>query len=198
MTKRSAVEASTEERTAQKGRTWATRPNVLVCGTPGTGKTEMSAAIARKVKMQHLNVGDLAARLDAYDGWDEDRQCHILNEDRVLDEMEILVSKGGCVVDYHACDFFPERWFDLVLVLRATTEVLFDRLTARNYAHAKIQENLQCEIMQVLLDEARDNYPEPVVVEVQNNTRLDFDSTIDRVVRWHDQWLRDHAPPSST
>ena len=30
---------------------------------------------------------------------------------------EIELSEGGTVVDFHSCDFFPERWFDLVLVL---------------------------------------------------------------------------------
>ena len=38
------------------------------------------------------------------------------------------------VVDFHGADLFPERWFDLVLVLRANNTVLFDRLTERGYA----------------------------------------------------------------
>jgi adenylate kinase len=41
------------------------------------------------------------------------------------------VSDGGVVVDYHSCDFFPEDWFDLIVVLRTSTEVLFDRLEKR-------------------------------------------------------------------
>jgi hypothetical protein len=38
------------------------------------------------------------------------------------------------VVDYHSCDFFPERFFDLVLVMRVDNTTLFDRLTARSVA----------------------------------------------------------------
>lgn len=41
------------------------------------------------------------------------------------------MAEGGNVVDYHSCDFFPERWFDLVLVMRADNTTLYDRLTAR-------------------------------------------------------------------
>ena len=39
-----------------------------------------------------------------------------------------MLFRSGCIVDFHSCGFFPERWFDLVLVLRASTEALFDRL----------------------------------------------------------------------
>ena len=54
--------------------------------------------------------------------------------------------EGGIVVDYHACEFFPERWFDLVIVLRCDNTILFDRLTERNYPEKKIRENVECEI----------------------------------------------------
>lgn len=50
---------------------------------------------------------------------------------QLLDVMEPMMAEGGNVVDYHSCDFFPERWFDLVLVMRADNTTLYDRLTAR-------------------------------------------------------------------
>lgn len=191
--KRPAENGEAAVTTAQRSRTAASRPNILVTGTPGTGKTRLSEAIAASVHMTHLNVGDVAQRLSAYDGYDEERQCHILNEDKVLDDLEPLVAKGGYVVDYHASDLFPERWFDLVLVVRAKTDVLFDRLSARDYAPAKINENIQCEIMQVLLEEARGAYPAEVVVEVHNNTQEEMDAVLQRVLLWHQAWLRDNS-----
>ncbi|TPP63251.1 AK6 [Fasciola gigantica] len=45
--------------------------------------------------------------------------CHILDEDRVVDELEDYMMQGGQVVDYHSCDFFPERWFDASVRLQA-------------------------------------------------------------------------------
>ena len=36
---------------------------------------------------------------------------------QVCDELEDLMEEGGNIIDYHGCDFFPERWFDQVVVL---------------------------------------------------------------------------------
>ena len=59
-----------------------------------------------------------------------------------------------------SCDFFPERWFDLVLVLTCDNTALYDRLVERGYAAKKLEENVQCEIMQVVLQEAKESYAE--------------------------------------
>ena len=42
------------------------------------------------------------------------------------------MSEGGNVVDYHGCDFFPERWFHVVVVLRTDNTLLYDRLSKRS------------------------------------------------------------------
>lgn len=66
--------------------------------------------------------------------------------------------EGGYIVDYHGVDFFPERWFDAVFVLRCNNTILYDRLAARGYNEKKIRENVECEIFGVLLEEARESY----------------------------------------
>ena len=58
------------------------------------------------------------------------------------DELEEQMSRGGNIVDSHSIDYFPERWFDLVLVLRTNNTVLFDRLTKRGYSQKKVTENI--------------------------------------------------------
>ena len=50
---------------------------------------------------------------------------------QVVDELEEMMSEGGNVVEYHGCDFFPERWFDIVIVLRTDNTLLYDRLAKR-------------------------------------------------------------------
>lgn len=94
----------------------------------------------------------------------------IIDEDRLLDHMEDLLANGGCIVEHHSCDFFPERWFDLVVVLLTNNTLLFDRLTARGYPLSKVQENVECEIMQVILQEAHESYKPEVVMVLESET----------------------------
>ena len=130
------------------------RPNILVTGTPGTGKTTTASMIAEALGMKHLSVGEIIKENNCVDGRDEALQTDILDEDKLIDAMEPMIQDAaeegiGCVVDYHICEIFPERWFDLILVLRAQTDILFDRLTKRGYSELKRSENMESEIMQV-------------------------------------------------
>lgn len=51
--------------------------------------------------------------------------------DQLLDALEDEVPGGGFILDWHACDLFPESWIDLVVVLRVDSSTLYDRLKAR-------------------------------------------------------------------
>ena len=51
---------------------------------------------------------------------------------QVIDEMEETMSEGGNIVDYHSSEFFPERWFDIVFVLRTDNKTLYERLEKRS------------------------------------------------------------------
>ena len=133
------------------------RPNILVTGTPGVGKTATASLIAEALGLKHINVGDLIKQHKCHDGHDDTLDTHILDEDKLLDLMENMFKEcaddnKGIVADYHSCELFPERWFDLILVLRTKTDILYDRLTERGYSEKKRSENMEAEIMQVLLD----------------------------------------------
>jgi adenylate kinase len=174
------------------------RPNVLITGTPGVGKSSTAELMAETLGMQHVNVGDLINEHKCYEGRDEELDTNVLDEDKILDILEPIFEEAvengvSIVADFHVCEMFPERWFDLVLVLRARTEVLFDRLTERGYNEKKRQENMESEIMQVILEEAREAYDHDIVYEVPSNTVEDMESNVNRVKAWSKQWMADHA-----
>eukprot|EP00051_Salpingoeca_urceolata_P000440 m.34104 g.34104 ORF g.34104 m.34104 type:complete len:176 (-) comp10629_c0_seq1:125-652(-) len=166
----------------------AVPPNILVVGTPGTGKTTLCNELADRTDMSHIDVSELVKQRELYEGFDEEFQSYVIDEDKVLDEMEdesdLNITAGGKVVSYHGCDFFPERFFQLVVVLRTDNTVLYDRLAARGYSAHKIQENVQAEIMQVLLEEAHENYNPDIVVELQSDTPEDMEANLERIQSW--------------
>lgn len=63
----------------------------------------------------------------------------------------------------------------------------------RDYPEAKLQENLDSEIMEVLLQEARDSYDEEIIVELTSNTSDDMESNIERIESWIGHWKTNNA-----
>ncbi|QRW18953.1 adenylate kinase [Rhizoctonia solani] len=178
-------------------------PIIVITGTPGTGKST-----CRAVKEKGL-----------HEGFDEEWQSYIVDEDKVIDEIEPMTVNGGLILDWHTCDAFPERWVDLVVVLRCDHTKLWERLEARrvqalftpplcngltylgilrvrNYPLQKIQENNTSEIMQTVLDEAKSSYAEEIIVELKSENTEDLEANVSRICTWVDSWMKDHGGDS--
>ncbi|RKP06839.1 putative adenylate kinase isoenzyme 6 [Thamnocephalis sphaerospora] len=172
------------------------QPNILITGTPGTGKTTLSELAALALSFNHVNVSELVKERELHDGYDAEFDTYILNDDKLCDELEESLGTvaGGNVVDFHSCELFPERWFDLVVVLRTDNTVLYDRLAERGYSQRKITENIECEIMQVVSEEAHDSYKPEVVVELQSDSVEQMEANTEQISAWVAQW---HAKRSA-
>ncbi|KAM3967521.1 adenylate kinase isoenzyme 6 [Aphomia sociella] len=169
-----------------------TVPNILITGTPGVGKSTVSRLLADRLKFTWREVSKLAEEHNCLDEYDPEYQCPFLNEDKLLDIMEGMMSNGGNIVDYHGCDFFPERWFDGVFVIRTNNTVLYDRLTQRGYKGKKLEDNVQCEIFETLLEEAQSSYKPEIVNELQNDTQEQLETNINAIVEWIERWKEEN------
>lgn len=83
------------------------KPNILITGTPGTGKTVTASAAAEKIGFSYINIGDLVKEHNCHTGKDEKFDSYIVDDDKLLDVVDPLVSSGGCIVDYHDPGLFP-------------------------------------------------------------------------------------------
>ncbi|KAK2628593.1 hypothetical protein QTJ16_001696 [Diplocarpon rosae] len=191
------------------------QPNLIITGTPGVGKTTHCEILAQSTGLKHLSINDIIKERGCSDGFDEEFKSLIVDEDKLLDAIEDEVKQGGYIIDWHACDLFPKSWIDLVVVLRVYSTLLYDRLKARfasfasctfrygiaigadnscrDYPEVKLQANLDSEIMEVLLQEARDSYDEEIVVELTSNTSDEMESNIERLEVWVKRWREDHG-----
>ena len=62
--------------------------------------------------------------------------------------------------------------------------ILYKRLEERNYSQSKIQENVECEIMKMIAEEARQGYKEDVVVYLESNTVDDMENNSENIINW--------------
>ena len=65
-------------------------PNVLITGTPGTGKTTISKEVAEATGLNYINISELAKEHSFYCNYDTELQSWELDEDKVIDETVII------------------------------------------------------------------------------------------------------------
>jgi len=133
------------------------KPNIIVTGTPGVGKSSHCELLAQNTGLKHMSINGIVKEHGCHQGWDSDLESWIVDEDKVrttisdvlpvrdtltdgpcqlLDTIEAEVKEGGQIIDWHACDMFPRSWVDLVVVLRTDSTLLYDRLASRSVANA--------------------------------------------------------------
>lgn len=179
-------------------------PNILITGTPGTGKTAHCEALMELAAgLTHVDVNEVAKRENLYAGFDDARQAHVLDDDKVVDALDELLKGGGKVVDTHSLvDYMPERFFDLVVVLTTDNTLLYDRLAKRGYPVAKISENVQAEIMKVIEGEALESYAQEAVQVLKSDGVADLESNVARIAAWAEAWVKGQpdaeAAPATT
>ncbi|KAI4135413.1 MAG: hypothetical protein LQ347_000706 [Umbilicaria vellea] len=173
------------------------RPNIIITGTPGVGKTSHCELLVQATSLNHLSINKIVIERACHHGWDNEFKSWMVDEDKLLDSIEDEVKAGGYIIDWHACDLFPKSWIDLVVVLRTESTQLYDRLKARDYPEQKLQENIDSEIMEVLLKEARDSYDAGIVVELQSNDSEDMESNVERIEEWVKSWKLNNAPDAA-
>ncbi|WPK22829.1 hypothetical protein PUMCH_000046 [Australozyma saopauloensis] len=170
------------------------QPNIIITGTPGCGKTSHAESLVSLLGegYKHYNISALAKERKCFLSYDEEFDSHIVDEDKLLDSLEPDLREGGAVVDWHCCDIFPERLIDLVVVLRTDNSALFDRLKKRGYKDNKIQENLDCEIMEVVYQDAINGYVPEIVITLTSNSVEELEDNVDRISAWVETWVKDH------
>lgn len=59
------------------------QPNLIITGTPGVGKTTHCEAVAESTGLKHLSINQVVKDKACHDGWDEEFQSWIVDEDKV-------------------------------------------------------------------------------------------------------------------
>ncbi len=129
---------------------------VVITGTPGVGKTTLAKKLVRK-GYERVDLHRFYTQIsEKYDG---QKQCYVIDYTKLV----ALVKKRlhettakGLVVDSHVTHYLPAKLVNICVVLSCSNlKLLRQRLLKRKYTAKKIQENLEAEIMQVCLNEAR-------------------------------------------
>lgn len=169
------------------------KPNVLITGTPGVGKTSISSKIAELKGYEHINVSKVVIDNKLYSEYDKAKDTYVIDEDKLIDYLEPIMEKGGKIIDHHSVDLYPREWFGLCVVLRVGTEQHYDRLKKRGYSDKKREENMEAEIFGMLEEEAEEYFEDTStkVLSLQNNTQEEFKKNVEEICQEIDALSRE-------
>lgn len=153
---------------------------IIVTGTPGTGKSTIAKAVAKRLQCTYLDVNTVIDSYRLKTGYDKKRQAAIIDEKKLCRVLVSFIKKEkNLVIDSHLVADLPAAHVDVCLVTKTDIHVLKERLEARGYSQAKVRENLDAEIFEVCHIEAREKKHNIIVVDT---TQTSVDDAVDKVL----------------
>ena len=123
---------------------------IAVTGVPGTGKTEISKLLSKKLEYRLVQINEFSEELDAFIGYDKKMKSKILDMDKLTKEIKKI--KEDFIVEGHTSHLFP---VDVIIVLRCNPKTLKKRLKKKFPKNPqKVQVNLEAEILGVIGSES--------------------------------------------
>ncbi len=133
------------------------RKIIIISGTPGTGKTKLAKLISKKTNFKHIELNKKIKQNKIYDSYDKKRKCYVVDIKKLNKFLINFInnSKENLILDSHLSHFLPRKYVGLCIITKCDLKLLRKRLITRKYNSLKIKENLESEIFNVCLNEAK-------------------------------------------
>lgn len=144
-----------------------------ITGTPGTGKSTVSAHIDGKVVdlkeyLEENNLGEANQRGEIEVGLDELR-----DNPPVEPEEEDLILEG------HLAHFMN---LDYCVVLRCRPDILRERLEGRDYSSEKVEENIESEKLDIILSQAVERHEKVFEVDTTDKEVIEVINKVKQAI----------------
>ena len=133
------------------------RAVIAITGTPGTGKSFLARQYVRK-GYTLIDLKRLVQQKKIPRGYDKKRKCWTVDPKQMTNVVQKLLktTKGNVVVEGHLSHYLLPRYVTQCIVTRCSLKTLHKRLKRRGNRKSKIDENLESEIMEIIISEARE------------------------------------------
>ena len=167
-------------------------PAVVIGGTPGTGKTKIAKILGSRLTCEVVSLGELAEQNGCITAQDKARDTGIINEDCLVEAILNVVDDRSkrIIIEGHYVDLVPYDSVEIAVVLRTHPQTLRERLLERGYSKAKVDENVEAEVLGVCQLDALDAFGEEKVFEI-DTTNLNPPEVASRI----EDLLKSEAAP---
>lgn len=129
---------------------------IVITGTPGTGKSEISLQLGKIFKFAVIDVKESVKKNRMFA---KKKDKELLIDLKLLKRLLIgqIKNEKNAIIDSHLlCDI--DLPADIVVVLRTDIKELEKRLNKRGYTKKKVYDNLMCEMLDYCLMKSELNY----------------------------------------
>ncbi len=163
----------------------AREPNInmliSISGTPGTGKTIVAKELSKMLKAEIVDLKAVARKLPF--SYDKKRKCLVVDSTLLQKAVKSAIKdeQFPILLEGHLAHLLDSG---IVVVLRANPLVLKKRLQKRKWSYAKIKENIEAEILDVIVTEAIDRHGKKVVeIDTSKKTPKAIASLIVKLIK---------------
>ncbi len=130
---------------------------IIVTGSPGTGKTTFAKKLAKKFDYKYVDVNKIISERNLEESYDKEKKCKIIDTDELNKVLIKMIKKNNnLVIDSHLSQYLPKKYVEKCYVTKCNLKELEKRLKKRKYSKEKIRENLDAEIFDICLTEAKE------------------------------------------
>ena len=147
---------------------------IAITGSPGVGKSTLAKFLTKRLGFDRLDLHHYYKQIST--GYNHSKQSYDIDYKKFekLVREKVKQSKKGLIVDSHISHLLPKKLVDLCIVLTCSDlKRLESRLKQRNYSKKKIRENLDAELFQVCLMEAKEKGHRVLVYDVNKGVNQD-------------------------
>jgi len=147
---------------------------MVITGTPGVGKTEVSQVLSKRLDASHLDLNRIVRGEGLTLGVDEERKSLVADLKRLSGRVQEFIKESSediIIEGHYASEVVPPKLVSYVFVLRRDPDLLKADLERKGFGKQKVSENISAEILGVCLSDALNAYGLKRVCEIDTTNK---------------------------
>ncbi|MFH1376721.1 MAG: AAA family ATPase [Candidatus Woesearchaeota archaeon] len=139
---------------------------IIITGSVATGKSIIAKKLAKELKHKYLDVNKLIIKEKLREKYSKKLESYPVDIKKLNKSLIKKIKENKkIIIDSHLSHYLPKKYVDLCIVTICDIKELKKRLKKRKYSEKKIKENLETEIFNTILIEAKENKHNILVID---------------------------------